>query len=185
MVCRELQNTPSAIVDEFLLASTMWKSTLLVVQSTFNNSTLKLLSGRCKLTLLTGQPQDMPPSVIMTKDGKETKLHNNERWRLHAVVRSVEKCHAPADMHKEVAQSTSRRRGQVTVSFNNKTGVRPVNFTTGYFVLNARTKGGRKLQLTWTGPLKVTACRSEHLFEVEDLVTKERLVAQGRRLKHF
>ena len=31
----------------------------------------------------------------------------------------------------------------------------------------------------------MTECRSEYLFEVQDIVSKERFVSYGRRLKHF
>ena len=88
-------------------------------------------------------------------------------------------------MHREVVQSTILRRKQATVSYNQRTGVRPVNFPKGDFVLKGRTKSGGKLQLTWTGLYLVTECRSEYLFEVEYLVNNNRSVVDGRRLKHF
>lgn len=56
-------------------------------------------------------------------------------------------------------------------------------FTNGDFVMKERVKRGRKLQLTWTGSYRVTECRSEHLFEVEYLVKKERSISHGRQLK--
>lgn len=66
-----------------------------------------------------------------------------------------------------------------------RTGVRPINFTKGDFVLKADAKRGKKLRLTWLGPYRVTECKSDYLFEVEDLLTHEKATAHGRRLKHF
>lgn len=58
-------------------------------------------------------------------------------------------------MHRDFAQSEIRRRSQDIAGYNSKTGVRPVNLTTGDFIMKARQKRGRKLQLTWTGPFRV------------------------------
>ena len=185
VVCRELKKITRALLNEFKLATTMWKSTLPLVQGALNNAILKRLGDKCPMTLFTGQLQDTPVTAIVTRDGKSTKVHNIEESRLNAIMRASE-LHADIDrMHRQVANSTTLRRNQATTSYNQRTGVRPVNFAKGDFVLKGRAKLGKKLQLTWTGPFRVTECRSEYLFEVEDLVTKERTVAHGRRLKHF
>lgn len=88
-------------------------------------------------------------------------------------------------MNHKVEQLASVRRSQSTAGHKHKTGVRPVNFTTGDYVLKTRTRRGRKLELTWFGPFRVTECRSEYIFEVGDLVSKEKSFVHGRRLKHF
>lgn len=70
-------------------------------------------------------------------------------------------------------------------NYNIKTGVRTVNFSVGVFFLRGNAKKGKKLRLTWKGPYRVTECRFEYLFQIEDLVAKERSVSHGRRLKHL
>ena len=129
--------------------------------------------------------QDTPVGAIVFKEGNATKVHNIDEARMDAIVKVTELHQSLDAMHREVAQSTSLRRKQATASYNQRTGVRLVNFAKGDFVLKGRTKRGGKLQLIWTDPYRVTECRSEYLFEVEDLVNKNRSVVHGRRLKHF
>lgn len=172
-------------MNEFQLPNSMWKSTLPLVQGSLNNTILKRLNDNCPLTIFTGHPQDFPVPAIVSSNGKTTQVHNIDEARLKSIC-SVSKLHASIkDMHRSVRESTSLRREQATASYNSRTGVRPVNFTTGDFVLKARATRGKKLQLTWSGPYRVVKCRSEYLFEVEDMITKQRRTVHGRRLKKF
>lgn len=185
VVCRELKRMTKALLNEFQLPAKSWKSTLSVVQSALNNTKLKRLNNECPMTLFTGRPQDTPVGAIVTKHGQATRVHNIEHTRLEAIMNTKATHAALENMHRQCAALSDLRRRQSVNSHNLKTNVRPVNFTTGDFVLRGDPKRGKKLQLTWRGPFKVTECRSEFLFEIEDLLTKQRSVAHGRRLKHF
>jgi hypothetical protein len=50
----------------------------------------------------------------------------------------------------------------------------PANYDTGDFVLVAKRefRGGDKLCLRWQGPQRIVSARSDHIFDVEDLITK-------------
>lgn len=185
VVCRELKRVTKAILSEFQLAATNWRSTLPLVQGALNTSPMRRLNNKCPMTLFTGRPQDTPVAAIVTKEHGVTHVHNLDDERRKAVVRTEKLQERLEKMHRDCAEATARRRTQAVKSHNQRTGVRPVNFDTGDFVLRGNPTRGTKLQLTWTGPFRITECRSEYLFEIEDLLTKERSVAHGRRLKLF
>ena len=91
-------------------------------------------------------------------------------------------------MHKDCAKASDRRRKSAVDSHNRRTGVRPVNFGTGDYVLKGIVKGGPKLKLKWTGPYRVVTCMNKYLFEIssiEILDTEEKFVVHRRRLKCF
>ena len=89
------------------------------------------------------------------------------------------------EMHRDIVESTSRRRKNAVDAHNRRTNIRPVNFTTGDFVLRGETKSGPKLRLKWTGPHRVVECQNEFLFRIEDLTTGIISTSHGRRLKLF
>lgn len=185
VVCRELKRVTKSLLSEFQLVSTNWKSTLTLVQGALNNTILKRLSNNCPLTLFTGHVRDSPVPAIVTKTDGVTQVHNIEQARFEAIANVMKLHDGLSNMHRRCAESTDLRRKQAIKSHNAKTGVRPVNFATGDYVLRGDAKRGQKLQLTWKGPYRVTKCLSEYLFEVDDLLTGERKVVHGRRLKHF
>ncbi len=82
--------------------------------------------------------------------------------------------------------STKKRRAAVD-SNNCKTSVRPINFTEGDYVLRSvlQSERGRKPSLPWKGPYRATACRSDYILEIEDLLSGQKQDAHGRRLKFF
>ena len=125
------------------------------------------------MTLFTGKLQDRPVTAIVTKERKSTKVHNIEESRLNAIMPASELHAEIARMHLQVANSTDLSRKQATGSYNQRTGVRPVKFAKRDFVQKGMEKLAKKLQLAFTGPFRVTECRSEYKFEVQDLVTKE------------
>ena len=89
------------------------------------------------------------------------------------------------DMHRNIQESTGRRRNNAVEAHNRHTNVRPANFSLGDFVLKGETKSGPKLRRKWTGPYLVTQCQSKFLFTVKDLIDGKTYTAHGRRLKLF
>ncbi len=76
-------------------------------------------------------------------------------------------------MHKDVAERSSKKRQAAVDSHNRKTGVRTDKLYRGRFrsprstAARARTEAS----LRWKGPFRVAACKSDYIFEVEDLIT--------------
>ena len=54
VVCRELLRATRAILHEFQLPATMWRTTISMVQGALNNCKLKSLNNKCPLKLFNG-----------------------------------------------------------------------------------------------------------------------------------
>ena len=89
------------------------------------------------------------------------------------------------DMHRNIQESTGRRRKNAVDTHIRRTHVRTVNFSIVEFVLKGETKSGPKLRLKWTGPYVITQCQNEFLFTIEDLTDGKISTAHGRRVKLF
>ena len=187
VVCRELLRVMRAILSEYELPLTAWPKLLPVVQSALNNSKLPRLGNRCPLTAFTGLPQDTPLATIKMTNKKKIVTRNIgdiriiQRNNLNELLQALEK------MHKEVDILSTRKREAAINSHNRKTNVRPVNFTDGDYVLrgNIIGKSGKKPSLIWHGPFRVTECRSNYIFVIEDILSGKKEEAHGRRLKFF
>lgn len=91
------------------------------------------------------------------------------------------------EMHQDVKLKTSKRRKAAVASHNRKTGIRLVNFTTGDFELRGllQLERVRKAALQWKGTYRVSDCRSEYIFEIEDLFSGKKSLAHGWSIKLF
>ena len=90
------------------------------------------------------------------------------------------------NIHCEVAGLTSSSRRRLIEQHNRKTNVQPVNYTIGDFVLVRRSNTGRhKLAFVWQGPQRVTAAKSELVYEVESLVSGKVEIVHARRLRLY
>ncbi len=187
VVNRELLRATRAILSEYQLHNSSWPSIMPVVQAALNNSLSERLGNRCPLTVFTGHPQDTPLTAITQKVGDRTEVHSlgkirhAQRESIHALLSSLD------DMHKDVADKSSRKRKSAVESLNRKTNVRSINFTEGDFVLrgiksNEQTK---KPALKWLGPYRVVECRSDYVFVIESLLDGTKEESHGRRLKFF
>lgn len=180
VVCRELLRACRAILSEFQLPHTAWPSIMPVVQSALNNTTLDRLGNRCPLTVFTGHAQDTPFGGEVQVRSVED-IDKTQQEQLSHLLASLE------SMHKEVAQKSSKKRQQAVQSHNRKTKVKPVNFVEGDFVLRAimQRERSKKPSLKWLGPYRVTQCRSDYIFLVENILTGRKQEVHGRRLKLF
>ena len=107
--------------------------------------------------------------------------------RARQLARAVEILDALENMHRETKERVTEYRKKAVQRHNEKTGVRPCNFDVGTFVLRAEKTTGptKKLSFRCSGPYRVTKLVSDFLFEVEHLVTGERVTLHGSRLKFF
>ena len=187
VVCRELIRTARALLSEYQLPHSAWPQVLPVVQSVLNNSVLARLGKRCPLTAFTGLPQDTPLTSIKSKLGKQISI------RSIAEIRSIQNEHverlqaALENVHKEVLSESNKKRKSAVESHNRKTNIKPINFTEGDYVLRGlvQRETKRKPSIKWHGPYRVTECRSNYIFVIEDILTGERQESHGSRLRFF
>jgi Chromo (CHRromatin Organisation MOdifier) domain len=94
---------------------------------------------------------------------------------------------ARTEIHAQVAEKATRDRKAAIQKHNDKTHVRSPNFQVGDYMLVAeqRESGVSKLQVKWKGPRRVASVESDHVFVVENLLTKELKAADATRLRFY
>ena len=187
VVCRELLRAVRALLSEFQLNQRCWPSVLPMAQSALNNSVLERLGNRTPQSVFTSLPASTPLAAITRLDGDVTKVYKLADIRAKQLL-NAQRLHGALDaMHKDVAERSNRKRQAAVASHNRKTGVRPINFDVGDFVLKGllQRERGRKPSLHWNGPFRVVECRSNYIFLIEDLLLGKKEEVHGRRLKFF
>jgi hypothetical protein len=162
-------------------------SLLPIVQSALNNTILSRLGNSSSTEVFLGLPTSTPITTVVVKKGKTAALLSMADIRARQILK-IEQLHRAVDlMHKQVAGLTSKARETRVTSLNARTGVRPVNFDLGDYVLHGvlTREKGRKTEVCWKGPMCVTACKSNFLFEVRHLLNGDKRVVHGTRLKFF
>lgn len=77
----------------------------------------------------------------------------------------------------------SKSRAKAVAKHNARTNVQAANFQIGNFVLVRRAqRKGHKLQFVWRGPRRLTAVKSDWVYEVQDLPQAKRGTVHARRL---
>lgn len=187
VVCRELLRATRALLSEFQLSQKSWPSVIPIVQSSLNNSVLSRLGNRCPLTVFTQLPSDSPVTTIKHTTEDVTKVYSIDAVRA-SQLSNVEVMHRTLEeMHKDVTNRSTKKREEAVKRHNKNTGVKPVNFSEGDYVLKGllRRQRGRKPSLRWNGPYRVVEVKSDYIFVIEDLLSGEKEEAHGRRLKFF
>lgn len=184
--CRELLRALRALLSEFQLPSSSWPSMVPIIQSALNNAPSRRLGGRCALTAFTGFPQSTAfisignlqrsPEVLSIDKVKATQVLALERL-----------LNALDGMHKEIKSASEKARETAIRSHNAKTGVKPINFDKGDYVLRGllTRERGRKPSLRWTGPYQVVDCKDSYVFQIQNLRKATMEFVHGRRLKFF
>lgn len=186
-VNRQVLKACRAILSELKLPFKCWSEVVPIVQSIINNSPSKRLGGRTPKKAFTGLPDDNPLTSIVAKQNFDLEILSVDEVRLRQQKGIADLQGVLDEMHKAVSDiSTAKRRKEVE-AHNRRTNVRPANFEVGDYVLKGVMTKDRvkKLSLRWGGPYKVTECRSEYIFVIEDMLTKKKEEAHGRRLKFF
>lgn len=186
VVCRELLRATRAILSEFQYPSKSWPTVLPIVQSALNNSPSRRLNGKCPLTAFTGLPQSTPMLTIKN-EASIPAVKTLDLIRADQLL-NIDRIQTSLDnMHKSVQESSERARQAAISAHNMKTGVKPVNFDTGDYVLKGLLKKDRgpKPSLQWVGPFQVLECQDNNIFHVQHLLTGKIEHVHGRRLKFF
>ena len=164
------------------------------VQSVLNHAPLKRLGLREKkklgvyrtpLEVFTGQ---LPKRPLCRAHPPPNHLNiTTESELLMRRLINIDKTQdALSDLHRDVKDRSDGNRKRMTQRHNSMTNIQPVNFTKGDFVLLRKCgKTGHKLSFKWVGPRRVTKCKSELVYEVENICTGAIEVAHARRLRLY
>lgn len=184
---RQILKAIRAISSELKLSFKCWPEIVPLVQALINNSPVKRLGNRTPKRVFTGLEDENPLRTIITRGDEKLEVRSIEDVRLRQKVATDDLQRAVEMMHREVATVSTDTRRKHIEAHNRRTNVRPANFAVGDFVLKGVMSKDRvkKPSLRWRGPYRVTQCRSEYIFEIEEILTKKREEAHGRRLKFF
>ena len=190
-VCREVIRACKAMTSEWRLAAEDWPAVTECVQSVLNHSPSKRLGlrddstpgvFRSPLEVFTGHLPKRPLLRAMPlQDLHHARSENEVAARQLIGVNTLQ--NALNAMHREVVVISSAQRKRHVELHNRKTNVRSINLQVGDFVLVRKAKSsGHKLDFTWRGPRRVTECRSDSVYEVENLLSGKREIVHSRRL---
>jgi Chromo (CHRromatin Organisation MOdifier) domain len=154
-----------------------------MVQSVLNNSLSTRLNKRTPMKVFTGHAETTPLALMLKNNVpvnapldfiKAQKLMNVERLS-----------RAMTEIHAQVAEKATRDRKAAIQKHNDKTHVRSPNFQVGdnVFVVEHSKSGVSKLQVKWKGPRRVASVKSDCVFVVENLLTKEPKASHVTRLR--
>ena len=164
------------------------------VQSVLNHAPLKRLGLREKkkigvyctpLEVFTGQ---LPKRPLCRADPPPNHLNiTTESELLMRRLINIDKTQdALLDLNRDVKDRSDGNRKGMTQRHNGTTNIQPINFTKGDFVLLRKCgKAGHKRSFKWVGPRWVTKCKSELVYEVENICTGAIEVAHARRLRLY
>ena len=190
-VCQEVLRTTTALLLEMRLAPTDWPAVLECVQSVLNQSPLRRLGPRdgappgvhrTPLEVFTGMRPTRPLlRALPLGEFQHCTTLDEARARQVMYVESLQQ--ALDNMHRDVTERVTARRKRAIEDHNRHTGVQPVNFSRGDFVLLRRAvDSGQKLNYRWVGPRRVFSETSPLVFEIEDINSGDVEKAHARRL---
>ena len=184
-VCREVLRACRALLSEFKLHQREWPAVVHIIQSILNHTIREILGNRAPITCFLGLPATDPLRSLFSPEHKKALTVDFVKLQQVSNVNAI--LAALDDMHRAVAQIRSRNRKAQVARHNAKTNVKPVNFEVGDFVLvaDALNRAGRKLQVKWKGPRRVTQAISPFVYEVQDLVTEKISNVHYSRLKFY
>jgi hypothetical protein len=135
------------------------------------------------ITLFTGLPARNPFQGFYdkgTKGFRMTRISNSELLEIHSDLAK-----ALLDMHKRASSVKANVRALRRNSRNKRRSGQEVNFDVGDFVLVATTHVSDKLEAKWKGPFRIVSIIHDKVFEVEDLISKNRKEVHIVRLRLF
>jgi hypothetical protein len=187
VVCRELLRCLKVLGFEFKPPFKAWPSLLPMVQSGLNNTILPRLENRTSTEVFLGLPTSTPLETVVRQGAQKPLVLHMSDLRARQLLQMVQLQTAVEKMHKLVHALTSKDRTTRVALHNAHTGVRPVNFAVGDYVLRAvlTKERGRKTDICWKGPYVVLQAKSDYLFEVCHMLNGDKQVVRGTRLKVF
>eukprot|EP00172_Hildenbrandia_rubra_P002599 Plantae.Rhodophyta-Hildenbrandia_rubra.ctg3560.p1 GENE.Plantae.Rhodophyta-Hildenbrandia_rubra.ctg3560~~Plantae.Rhodophyta-Hildenbrandia_rubra.ctg3560.p1 ORF type:complete len:305 (+),score=28.60 Plantae.Rhodophyta-Hildenbrandia_rubra.ctg3560:801-1715(+) len=184
-VCKEALRACRALLSEFRMTKNEWPLVIQLIQSILNHTIRPTLGDRAPITAFTGLPADNPLCSIMPPTAEEMQSIDFLKAKRITKVENLIK--ALDEMHKDISKRRTKKRKDAVRRHNERTHMQPVNFELGDFVLVAKKDAhdGRKLQVTWKGPRRVSRAVSDLIYECEDLITGKKNLFHANRLKHY
>lgn len=187
VVFRELLRAIRALLAEFQLIMRSYPEFLAIVQSALNKSPLQRLGGRCPRTAFTGLPLESPLRPIKSSSKQMAKSDSVTEARRRKVMKVLALQAYLNSMPKNVSKRARSKRRSSAEFHNRNTNVQPINLDVGDFVFRGllQREVGRKPSLRWKGLLRVTKCRDEYIFEVENIANGNISGTHGRRIRFY
>ena len=182
--CREVLRAVRALLSELRLRPDQWPSVSRIVQSVLNNSPSPQRGNIAPLTAFTGRSPDSPLQSLVCVAADQTlplsEIKSRQLMNIKELRSSVDAIHRRAHASASAHRASSRAR-------QNTSQATFANFDIGDFVLVAKRefRGGEKLSLRWRGPYRIVLARSDHVFDVEDLLTKHVASVHSSRLRFY
>lgn len=188
-VNREVLRTFRALTSEWKVNIEDWPMIVPVVNGVINATPSKRLGGLSPVEAFAGiKPKHPLDAIVERVPGRRGSKLRARRVKTKVAKRqTIGLRDALMKMHKYIADHEAKhgRRGRAAEA--DKRAVQDVNFAVGHYVLVARIENARvsKLQGLWRGPMRITKALNPLVFEVEDLVTEERLVVHAERMRLY
>jgi hypothetical protein len=181
--CKQVIRAFRAVVSELKMYADEWPEVVNMVQSVLNNSLSTRLNKRTPMQVCFGHAENTP-LALMLKDNVPVNAPL-DFIKAQTFMEAENLSKAMTEIHAQVAEKATREAA--IKKHNDKTHVRPPNFQVGDDVLVAehRKSGVSKLQFKWKGPRRVASVESDHVFVVENLLTKELKAAHATRLRLY
>jgi Chromo (CHRromatin Organisation MOdifier) domain len=162
-----------------------WPEVASIVQSVLNNYFSTRLNKRTPMQVFTGHAETTP-LALMLKDNVPVSAPL-DFIKAQKLIKIEKLSKAMTEIHAQVAQKSARDRKAAIQKHNDKTHLRSPNFQVGDYVLVAehRKSGVSKLQAKWQDPRRVASVKSDYVFVVENLLTKEVKAAHATRLRFY
>jgi hypothetical protein len=174
-----------ALLSELRWEKELWPWLNRNVEHTINHRRQSRLNGHAPVTVMTGRQPDNPLDEIFKRPG--TTQFSQNCATVEKVQRHVEELCAALDaMHKAAAEASVQQRA---VKKEQRQYRRVPNFGTGDYVLvgvpEPAKMTGRKLFLKWRGPFRITDTRDNYVFEVENIIDRNRRWVHGDRIRLY
>jgi hypothetical protein len=164
-----------SLLSEFHLPWNKWSDLTPLIQGVLNHSPRRSLGDLSPVQLFIGLPRQDPFRYLyLDETFRKTRMTKEELTNLHA-----ELAQSLNDLHKIVIPIKEKKRQQ---SRKTARGI-PVNFEEGDYVLWASPITHLpKLAHRWLGPFRVIGTVSDLVFQLENMVTKQKIVAHASRI---
>ena len=163
----------------------LWPDYCPLVEAIVNSHPSPKLGGKSPFEVFLNRPSETP---FMTAAREEPELLSSpnavaarQAVDMHNLSEAFEK------ISKDVSVSADDARKTAIARHNARTGVQPVNFDVGDFVLvgSVQREKLHKLAALWTGPYQVTAWHNAQVAVVKHLLSSKERLIHTTRLKHY
>lgn len=158
-VFRGVVKVTRTVLFELHLSFRAWDSVLSIMQIVMNISTSRILVNHYPLTVFTGLPQDSPFTAVLQEEDPESVSMTDKRAPQIMSMYGLRK--ALDQMHRDSATLSSKKRIEAIDSPTGKTGLWPIYFGIGKYVLRVSLEinEGPKRSSRWKFLLRVVGNR--------------------------